>query len=103
MSSRRRFTPQFKAQVVLDVLTGTKSVAEVCREHSLKDSLVMRWKRTFLERAAQVFEGDGAAAQHEAKIAELERLTGRLTAQLEVAEKFRCILSLITTQAGSGA
>jgi transposase-like protein len=28
---RRAFTPQFKAQVVLEVLSGTKSQAEVAR------------------------------------------------------------------------
>jgi transposase InsO family protein len=30
---RRSFTPQFKAQVVLEVLSGLKSQAEVARQH----------------------------------------------------------------------
>ena len=28
---RRRFTPEFKAKVVLEILTGTQSPAEACR------------------------------------------------------------------------
>ncbi len=35
MNRRRVFTPEFKLQVVLDVLSGRKSNAEVCREHEL--------------------------------------------------------------------
>ena len=32
MRNRRVFTPQFKAQVVLEVLSGVKSQATACRE-----------------------------------------------------------------------
>lgn len=88
MSKRRTFTPAFKAQVVLDILTGTKSVAQTCREHSLKDTLVYRWKQEFIARAPQVFDQGGPAQDpHEAQIAELERVVGRLTMELEIAKK----------------
>jgi transposase-like protein len=30
MDRRRKFTPEFKVQVVLDLLSGAKSVAAVC-------------------------------------------------------------------------
>jgi transposase-like protein len=29
----------------------------VCREHQLKDTVLSRWKREFIERSPQVFEG----------------------------------------------
>ena len=35
MRKRRRFTPEFKAKVVLEVLAGTQSPAEACRKHAL--------------------------------------------------------------------
>lgn len=31
--ARRTFTPEFEARAVLDVLTGTATQAEVCRNH----------------------------------------------------------------------
>ena len=34
MQTRRRFTPEFKVRLVLDVLTGVQSQAEVCRKAS---------------------------------------------------------------------
>jgi transposase-like protein len=41
---RRSFTPQYKAQVVLEVLAGLKSQAEVARQHKLKPELIAHWK-----------------------------------------------------------
>jgi transposase-like protein len=39
---RRSFTPQFKAQVVLELLAGLRSQAEVARQHKLKPELIAR-------------------------------------------------------------
>ncbi len=47
MNQRRSFTPQFKTQVVLEILTRLKSTAQVCREYDLKEQVVLRWKLTF--------------------------------------------------------
>ena len=58
MRKRRRFTPEFKAQVVPDVLTGRQSPAEACRKHALSPNLLTTWKTTFLERAHTLFQGD---------------------------------------------
>lgn len=51
MSKRRTFTPKFKAQVVLEELTGVKDQAEICREHRLRSQVFSRWRKEFLERA----------------------------------------------------
>ena len=58
MAKRRQFTPEFKARVVLDVLTGVQSPAEACRKHALGPNLLGLWKAAFLERAHLVFDGD---------------------------------------------
>jgi transposase len=93
MSKRRTFTPEFKAQVVLEVLSGAKSAAQACREHGLKDQVLARWKREFVERAPQVFERGQVRSQEEERIAELERMVGRLTMELEVAKKASLLLT----------
>jgi hypothetical protein len=43
MNKRRTSAVEFKAQVVLSVVSGEKSA----REHSLKPPLVARWKAGF--------------------------------------------------------
>jgi transposase len=87
MRQRRQFSAEFKARVVLDVLSGQKRAAEVCREYQLKPDLLSRWKADFVTQAASVFQGDERVQQAEQRIAELERLVGRLTLELEVAKK----------------
>jgi transposase len=93
MSKYRSFTPEFKAQVVLEVLTGTKSAAQVCREHALKDSVFYRWKDEFLKHAPKAFEADTQQQTNEQRIAELEQLVGRLTLKLEIAKKVSSLLN----------
>ncbi len=51
----RQFTPEFKFQVVIQLLSGAKSITELCREHQLKDSLVYRWRDKLLARGPQVY------------------------------------------------
>ncbi len=61
MNVRRRFMPQFKTRVVLEVLTKLKSMAQVCREYDLKAQVVTRWKAEFLEQAPTLFATKPAA------------------------------------------
>jgi transposase-like protein len=42
MSKRRTFTPEFKARVVLEELTGVKDKAEICREYQLRPQVLSR-------------------------------------------------------------
>jgi transposase-like protein len=86
---RRSFTPQFKAQVVLEVLAGLKSQAEVARQHKLKHELIARWKEVALEGLETLFQSGEQRDQDQDRIAELERMVGRLTMELDVAKKLR--------------
>lgn len=87
MSERRKFTPEFKAGVVLEALSGAKSNAELCREHGLKPQLLSDWKAAFLERAATVFQSEEQRSEEAARIAELERLAGKLSLENEILKK----------------
>jgi transposase len=84
---RRSFTPQFKAEVVLAVLSGAQSQADVCRRHGLKPELAALWKKTPLDRLPAAVDGPAAGGAALARVAERERLVGRLTLELEVAKK----------------
>lgn len=83
----RSYTPEFKVRVVLELISGKKSVSEASREYGVKDSVISRWRQEFMERAPQIFErSDGREGQAE-RIAELERMLGRMTVQVEMAKK----------------
>jgi len=100
MSKRRKFTPDFKAQVVLEELTGVKSKAEICREHRLKPQVFSRWRVEFLERAPEIFATQPSRGNEQQQITELERMVGRLTMQLEAAKKASNILTSLSTRNG---
>jgi transposase-like protein len=87
MTERRRFTPEFKAKVVLELLTGAKGLMQASREYGIKDSVLSRWKQEFLERAPQVFAQPKVKDPQEERIGDLERMVGRMTLQLDMAKK----------------
>ncbi len=93
MATRRRFTPEFKTRVVLELISGAKSLAEVCRQYQLNSQMVSRWKSEFLEKAPQLFQTRDQNSQEQARIGELERLIGRLTLELELAKKTSTMLN----------
>lgn len=93
MATRRRFTPEFKVRVVLELISGAKSLAEVCRQYQLNSQMVTRWKSEFLEKAPQLFQTREQNNQEQARIAELERLIGCLTLELQIVKKASTMLN----------
>lgn len=86
-ANRRQYSAEFKAKVVLQVLTGEKTSSDICRTHKLNTNVVNRWRKEFLEQASSIFERGDKGNEEEQRIAELERLVGQLTLQLEIAKK----------------
>ena len=87
MVKRRKFTPEYKARIVLEILTAGKSIAEASREYEIKDSVLSRWKQEFIERSPMLFENSASSDIRDERIAELERMVGRLATELEMRKK----------------
>jgi transposase len=85
---QRSFSPEFKFQVVMDLLSGRKQRADILREHQLSDSSLDLWCRQIQERGPQVFASQSKLnSDEEKRIAELEHVIDRLTVELEIAKK----------------
>ena len=88
MAKRSRFTPEFKAERVLEVLSGGSSQAEVCRCHNLNENQLSQWKQQFLENAVSVFAStDKQSSEAADRIAHLEHLVGQLTVTLDIQKR----------------
>ncbi len=89
MGKQRKYTPETKVRIVLEILRGEKSVAQASREYRINDSLLHCWKDQFLAGGKQAFASGQPAEQKRSaeKVAELERQVGELTMQLEIAKK----------------
>ena len=91
---RRTFTPEFKAEVVLEALRGESSQAELCRRHNLSADQLSKWKQQAVENIATTFTStDKHANEATERIAQLEQLVGRLTLALEIQKKASTLLS----------
>jgi transposase-like protein len=97
---RRTFTAEFKAQVVLDLISGRHTQAELCREHQLSPSLLALWRDAFHERLPLLFEGEERLSQERARIAQLEQLVGRQALELEILKKASALLSGLPDTSG---
>jgi transposase len=83
----RKFTAQQKLELVMASLRGERSIAELCREHEISETLLRRWRDHALEAAQERLAGGqerSQASEQRRRIAELERALGRKTYEAEI-------------------
>lgn len=83
---RRRFTKEFKLQVVQEIEAGL-SIVEVSRRYEIHPSLLNKWRDAYRKHGENSFPGNGNLHREEAKIAMLERKIGQLTMENEFLKK----------------
>ena len=85
---RKRFTPEFKAKVVIEALDVESSEAELCRRYNITEEQLAQWKRQLLENAVTLFEPNRKQSDASTeRIAELEQLLGRLAQAVDIQKK----------------
>jgi transposase len=86
MRERRSFSAAFKRQVIGELLSGGCTLAQLSRRHDVSPGLILYWKKRHEE--AGLAEGPSQSEKRTlARIAELERLVGRLTMENELLKK----------------
>ena len=86
----RKFTVSQKAELVLASFRGDRSIAEICREHDISETLLRRWRDQMVEAGMERFasgQDRSVAAEQRRRIAQLERTLGKKTMELEIAGK----------------
>ena len=86
---RRKHTKEFKLECCRQVATGNKRPAQICREHNLSESVLLRWRKEYEERGEAAFTEKQLSHSEalEARIAELERFCGKLALENEILKK----------------
>lgn len=103
MGKHKHYDAELKTKVVLELLKGQKSLAQLCREYEVSADLVCHWRDVFLERAPQVFadpRSSGKGNEDQQRIAELERMVGRLTMELDASKKASRLLGSRSNSGG---
>ncbi len=91
-STRRKFTPEEKARIVLEILREEKSVAQLASEHGIHANVLNRWKSEAVQNLSQLFVDDRKGItkmkkEYEQQIDELYAEVGKLTTQLSWLKK----------------
>ena len=84
----KRYSPKLKFQVVLEVLSGEKSVAQVAKAYGVHPNSVNKWTKIVLEEGPELFAKEGTVAEYERRIAELERLLGQKEVEIALLKNF---------------
>jgi transposase-like protein len=88
-SDVQRWTARRKAAVVLELLKGKTTAAEVARQHDLTVGEVERWRDDFITQGTEALRSHprDLAEQHEAEKQKLLAKVGELTLAVDVLKK----------------
>ena len=76
--SRRNHSAAFKAKVALAAIKGEETLAQLATRFDVHQNQIVQWKGQLLERAADVFNGAGPAAEPGPDIKSLHAKIGQL-------------------------
>ncbi len=80
MTTRRRFSPDFKAKVALEGLRGDRTIPEIASRHKVHPNQVSAWKRQAMDGLGAVFS-NGADRTHQDHDAEIHDLHAKACAR----------------------
>jgi transposase-like protein len=86
---RRRYSAAFKLKVVLEVLKGEKTAAQLAGELGVHPLVLSTWKKHFLQEGGQIFERSKKSTSNDEQKekAELFEQIGRLKMEVEWLKK----------------
>jgi len=90
MSKRRTHSPEFKARVVMEAISGRKTIQEIAADHAIHPIQLSQWKGQLLDGASELFIWGKKSKDNEdgqAKETELFQQIGRLQMELEWLKK----------------
>ncbi len=89
---RNPHTPDKKAKLVLEALSGERTINEIASEHNAHPSMLTRWKKEAIAGLPSIFANDASKKRkekkaHDAEMDELYAQIGKLTTQIEWLKK----------------
>jgi transposase-like protein len=90
MSNRRTHSPEFKAKVAMEAISGRKTLQQIAADHAVHPIQVSQWKKQLLEGANVLFSSGKKSKEKDdtqAKESELFQQIGRLQMELEWLKK----------------
>jgi len=90
MRTRKEYTPEYKAKLVIEVLREEKTLSDIAAREGINPKQLGNWKSEFLENAARAFSrsrDEKAAERHAEEMEEKEKgyqaKVGQLTLEVD--------------------
>ena len=85
MRKQRLFSPEFRRQVIEELLSGVSTPAQICRRHEISSGLLYHWKKQY-GRGDLGSNGKREAALEE-RIHQLEQMLGKACLENEFLKR----------------
>jgi transposase len=86
-SSRRRYSREFKLEVIRRVRDSGVSQAQVAKDLGISPNTLSRWIKQFREEKGEAFPGKGHQTSQAAEISRLRRENARLRKERDFLKK----------------
>ena len=88
-TTRKRYSPEFKAKVALEAIRGDLTLAELASRHGIHHTMIATWKRQAIEGMSATFSGASEAvkASNEADLDKLHAKIGQLVVERDFLAK----------------
>ncbi len=85
---QRKWTAEEKLGIVMEGLKEKRSVADICREYKISQTLYYRWRDRFLEGGKKALvNGASDDNAYKAEIEKLQKIIGKQAIKIEVLKK----------------
>ena len=85
MKKYRTFSPEFKRQLIEELLSGSSTAAQLSRRHQISSSLLFHWKKQYAKGSFGNEPTQEAALSD--RIRQLEQMVGKLAMENEFLKK----------------
>jgi transposase-like protein len=85
MKTQRRFRPEFKRQIIEELLNGISCPAQIMRRYEISSGLLYHWKKQYAKGSLE--NPPDQTATLEERVRQLEQLFGKLTLENEFLKK----------------
>ena len=93
---RKKHAPEYKARVVLEIISGKRTVAEIARTDKIKDSMLYDWRNEAIEKLPLLFAMETPVQAQGERERELEQLIGQMTIENQALKKASQWLSTLS-------
>jgi transposase-like protein len=75
---RKRYSPEYKARLVLEALREEATVSEIAAREGINKNQLQNWKQEFIENSAKIFSASKTEKEAVKRLGEQDRARGRL-------------------------